>query len=254
MNQKFKWIITTFGKRITSLQQLGPSYTANDGLGIWDGGYHRIHNCTIDMTNEDECDEACAVTYGSEAEFSYCHIRGAGKLILCGSGDAQAAEKEPSKTVTFNNCIFEDFGRRGPEVQCGMSVVMNDCLIRNWADPKHYDKRSFGAWAHKGGKIEAIGCVFWQDTYRFKAKDICHHVGQAIHEQGIKALFKPSSYVSGCRRGLTATDGGEVRARGCFKNQSWIILENSDDEMSREEAIALISHLEATCGYEGVKK
>ena len=255
MCQKYNGIVTIFGKHITRPQQLGARFTHNDGIGAWDGFYYRIHNCTIDMSDADDCDEACAITYGSGAEFCHCRIRGAGKLVLCGSGDAKAADKEKDKTVLFSNCIFEDFGRRGPEVQCGMSVIMNGCLIRNWADPEHFDKRSFGAWAHKGGKIEAYSCVFWQDNYRFKLRDIAHHVGQAIHEQGLKALFKPSSYISGCRRGLTATDGGEVNAKGCYKNQPWIILENSNYEIESltQEVAELITFLENTCGCEVVK-
>ena len=77
-------------------------------------------------------DEAAGITWGSRAIFRRCVIRGAGKLILCGSGDADKLAVERGKVVIFEDCILEDFGRRGPEVQSCMWIILRRCLIRNW--------------------------------------------------------------------------------------------------------------------------
>lgn len=234
---------------ITKLQQLGPRYTEKDGLGMYDGEEYLVHDCIIDMSEATDVDEAAAVTWGSSATFRRCVIRGAGKLFLCGSGNADKREKEEGKTVTLIDCILEDFGRRGPEVQCGMSVYMEHCLIRNWGDPDHCDVRNFGAWAHDYGQIYAVDCVFWQDGF-FRPigqffRDICNHIGQAVNDEGLKALLYPSTYLPGVCRGLTASDGGKCGGTHCFNNHWWIKMQNVDWKMDKNEAEDLIFSLEA---------
>ena len=86
------------------------------------------------------------VVWGSSAVFRRCVIRGAGKLVLCGSGDTDKLNVERGKTVIFEDCILEDFGRRGPEAQSGMRVMLRGCLIRNWGAPDRFDVRSFASW------------------------------------------------------------------------------------------------------------
>ena len=242
-------MIEIANKRITKVDQLGPRYTDKDGLGLFDGHEYLVHDCIIDMSGAEDVDEAAAVTWGCSAEFRRCIIRGAGKLFLCGSGDKDKRSVEDGKTVTLENCILENFGRRGTEVQCGMQVTMRNCLIRNWGDPDYFDVRNFGSWAHDEGSIYAFQCVFWQDLFRRPLKqffkDIANHVGEAIHERGLIALICPSSYVPGVCRALTASDGGDVSAVMCYKNHWWMSVQNADGKMDADDAKELIDSLEA---------
>lgn len=116
------------GQRITAPDAGG------HGLGISDGQSWLVEDSIIDLSAcpLERLDEAAGITWGSRAIFRRCVIRGAGKLILCGSGDADKLAVERGKVVLFEDCILEDFGRRGPEVQSGMRVILRDCLIRNW--------------------------------------------------------------------------------------------------------------------------
>ena len=241
-------MIVIANKLITRTQQLGPLFTEKDGLGLFDGHEYLVHDCIIDMSGAEDVDEATAVTWGSSTEFRRCVIRDAGKLFLCGSGDKDKRSVEDGKTVTLKNCILENFGRRGPEVQCGMQVTMHNCLIRNWGNPDYFDVRNFGAWAHNGGMIHAIECVFWQDNFsrppKQAVRDIIAHIGQAVNDEGLLALLKPSTYIPGICRGLTATCGGKVSALGCYKNCWWIRVENLECGMDEYEARELVARLE----------
>lgn len=89
--------------------------TGGHGLGISDGEDWLVEDCIIDLSScpLDQLDEAVGVTWGSSAVFRRCVIRGAGKLVLCGSGDAAKAAMERGKVAIFEDCILEDFGRRG---------------------------------------------------------------------------------------------------------------------------------------------
>lgn len=60
-----------------------------------------------------------------------CVFTGAGKLVLCGSGDIDKRAVEAGKSVCFRDCVFADFGRRGPEAQAGMRVGLENCSIIN---------------------------------------------------------------------------------------------------------------------------
>lgn len=236
-------------QRITRPEQLGFQYADKDGLGLWDGKAYHIHDCIIDMSqcDPDDIDEAFSVTYGSSALVERCVIRGASKLILCGSGDKNVAEVEKYKTVEFDSCILEDFGRRGPEVQAGMQVIMRKCLIRNWGSTDYFDVRSFGAWAHHEGSITAVNCIFIQENTIFSKNffvDLVSHVGQAVNDEGLLALLKPSTYLSGICRGLTATCGGKVAALSCYKNRWWVKMEGAKGRMSEGDAEELETWLE----------
>lgn len=119
-------------------RRAGQTITAPDagghGLDMSNGQDWLVEDCLIDLSAcpLDQLDEAVGVVWGSSAVFRRCVIRGAGKLVLCGSGDTDKLNVERGKTVTFEDCILEDFGRRGPEAQSGMRVMLRGCLIRNW--------------------------------------------------------------------------------------------------------------------------
>ena len=95
------------------------------GLDMSDGQPWLVEDCLIDLSAcpLNQLDEAVGVTWGSSAVFRRCVIRGAGKLVLCGSGDTDKWNVERGKTIIFEDCILEDFGRRGPEAQSGMRVI-----------------------------------------------------------------------------------------------------------------------------------
>lgn len=222
----------------------------NDGLCLWDGNEHTVENCLIDLSDCDlsDIDEAVSVTYGSSAVFRNCVIRGAGKLALCGCGDESIAPREFGKTVTFNHCILENFGRRGPEVQDGMRVYLVDCLIRNWGDPDRFTVRSFGAWAHGyQSMILANHCVFQQDNGKRGKhwfKDLIGHIGQAWNDRKLAGLFSKDVWRPGNCRALVASDGGLVVATRCFSSPDWVVLEERRDDISSDEAKKLVQELE----------
>ena len=189
------------------------------------------------------------MTWGSSAVFRRCIIRGAGKLVLCGSGDAAKAAMERGKVAIFEDCILEDFGRRGPEAQSGMRVMLRGCLIRNWGALERFDVRSFAAWAHHGGDIEAVDCVFDQSRawrgWHIMVRDWLAHLGQAWNDEGLRGLLRPANWLPGVCRGLVATAGGQVRAENCHATRWWIRLEgHRGPHMSRSQAQALMARLE----------
>ena len=116
---------------------------------------------------------------------------------------------ERGKVVIFEDCILEDFGRRGPEVQSCMWIILRRCLIRNWGEPGRFDVRAFAAWAHHGG------------------------------------LLRPAAWLPGVCRGLIATAGGHVRAEDCRATRWWIRLEERHGDMSQEDAAEMVRRLEA---------
>lgn len=225
---------------------------SKDGICLNDGLQYIIKNCIIDLSklNVNSIDEALGITKGSSGEVNNCIIRGAAKLVLCGCGDADKVHLETGKVVTFNNCILEDFGRRGPEVQDGMKIILNDCLIRNWGTVDRFDVRSFGAWAHHEGKIIANNCVFQQtklkytlSEFKYFILDKINHIGQAYNDEGLKGLFKRKTWKSGLLWGLVATSNGYVEANNCWKSNNNILLENSKNELSDEEGMTLLIKL-----------
>lgn len=242
-------------KRITA-----PSEIGGDGIGLADGQDWLIEDSIVDLSacSLDEIDECCGITWGSSATFRRCHIKGAGKLVLCGCGDKAKVPIETGKRVTLTDCILEYGSRRFPECHDGMQVLMRDCLIRNWGapdrfnyDPAHPD-RTFGAWAHtENSRIDAINCVFWQDSFwrplRQMWLDWWRHIGQAWKDERLRGLLRPSTYLPGVCRGLLASDGGEAYAWQCWKNQWWIALpwRHTTAMMDKSEALELVARLEA---------
>ena len=232
--------------------QLGAGYTGDDGIGMYQPLSYIIEDCIIDFSglSLDEQDEAVGVTWGASATFRRCVIKGAGKLILCGSGDKDKVNVEAQKRVMFYDCVFEDFGRRGPEVQNGMHATLHNCLIKNWGMPGRFTVRNFGSWAHRKGRIDAIGCVYWQDSFlrplRQFCADLADHIGQAWNDEGIRGLLRLSAWIPGVCKGLYATDGGEAHAWQCWKNRWWIMLpwRHTTAMMDKKDALCMKRYLE----------
>lgn len=228
-----------------------------DGLGIHEEEYFHVHDCIIDLSSValKDMDEAFSPTWGAHGLVERCLIRGAGKLILCGCGDDPDEDpkvlREIGKKVVFRDCVLEDFGRRGPEVQDCMEVTMERCLVRNWGIASRFDTRAFGAWAHTGGRIHAEDCIFQQSTFwpGFLPwlKDHWHHFWQCVNERGIiHALFHRDAWLSGYRRGLTASFDGYVEAIHCMATDKRIVIDSHvlSTPMSYQEARALMLELE----------
>lgn len=173
-------------------QRITAPGTGGDGLGMSDGQSWLVEDSLIDMSAcpLEGLDEAVGVTWGSRALFRRCRIRGAGKLLLCGSGDADKLAVERGRVVIFEDCIL------------------------NWGEPERFDVRAFAAWAHHGGRIEAEDCVFDQPRFwrgwRLMARDWLAHLGQAWNDEGLCGLLRPANWLPGVCRGLTATAGGHV--------------------------------------------
>ena len=236
-------------KYITRPGQLAGPFNSDDGIGLAvKGEFLHVRNSVIDFSGLplDEQDEACAVTWGASALFERCIIRGAGKLFLCGSGDKERRAGEEGCQVTLRECLLEGFGRRGPEVQCGMTCKMEDCVVRFWGAPGMFSVRAFGAWAHDGGEIWATRCAFINQchmTFPQRVADRWHHFWQALHDNGLRAIFAPLTYAAGWRRGLTASDTGLVAAIGCYASPG-VILQAKSGGMTEAEAMRLVAHLE----------
>lgn len=229
-----------------------------DGIGFMVPGDVWVHDCVVDFSNLPlaQQDEAASMTYGASGLWERCVIRGANKLFLIGSGDVNAARAESSCRIVLRDCILENCCRRAPEVQAGITVILERCIISDWANPKRFDARpesawkdrGFGAWAHSGGAIVAVDCLFLQKGFwrgwQFMLRDWLTHIGQAVRERGMSGLLYPGTYLPGVTRGLTSGPGGYVAATGCWKNVWWIRLENSANPASDAKALGLLSHLE----------
>lgn len=221
-----------------------------DGIGYWHGEQLYIHDCYIDLQNQPlgKLDEAVGITYGAYGLIENCVIRGAGKLILCGSGDRKAIPLETGKKVLFRNCILEQGGRRFPEVQDGMHVTLENCLIQEWGKKTRFTERSFGAWAHHKGSIFAYNCVFRQKNTKrgilYWLADKIGHFGQAWNDEKLRGIFKRKTYIAGTKRALTADSTGFVQAIHCYAYPSDLIIENCNSYMSEKDADALIQSLE----------
>lgn len=222
----------------------------DDGLGFCNGENVWVHDCYIDLQGNpiSELDEAIGLTYGAQGLVEKCVIRGASKNILIGSGDKEAVPLEIGKHITIRECIIEQGGRRFPEVQDGYVVFLQKCLIQDWGMKSRFKDRSFGAWAHNGGKLHAMSCVFRQQSLRrgilWWLKDITAHIWQALIDDGLKVLFQRKTYLPGTCRALTCDNTGRVSAVDCWKSHPQMLIENCESYMSDDDADALIEELE----------
>jgi len=216
----------------------------SDGLQLATKDMYIVEDCIVDMFTQKnvEFDEACGITWGAAAIFRRCMFDFAGKLVLVGSGDEDKRPLEENRFVRFEDCWFRNFGRRGPEIQSGTRAEMEGCFIENWGEPFVWDTRAFGVWVHDGGRLKIKNSMFVQldEQIPFKLwlKDKVGHIGQAIHDHGLKALFQPRTYVNGWRRACTVEDDGELMAENCYKSSRDLVIDNLFGEMSQDEANA----------------
>lgn len=223
--------------------------SGGDGLCLSDGRHWLVRRCIVDMSGASGVDEAVSVVMGSAAHFEECVIRGAGKLVLVGCGDAEWLPPERRASATFRRCVLEDFGRRGPEVQDGMYCGMRECLIRGWGAPERFDTRSFAAWAHHGASIWLQDCVFRQDRtwpgLRLFLRGFANQLGEAWNDEGLRGLFRAAAWIPGTRLGAFATAGGSIRADSCRALGQAVYIQGLHARMPKDEALALEASLES---------
>ena len=187
------------------------------GMQLMDERHYTITDTIIDLMNTplDQLDEALSVTWGAPATFRRCLFRGTGKLVLIGSGDKDKAEIERGKYATFEECVFMDFGRRGIEVQAPMSARVGRCVFMGWGDPRRFDVRNFATWTHGLTLTSVSNSIYWQASTRRPLRqtvvDVANHIGQAVNDKGVKALFLPRTY----RRGVLRAVEGMTQVMHC---------------------------------------
>lgn len=235
-----------------------PESIGQDGLGLSRDEYYYVHDCIIDLSDcpLNAIDEAIGITCGAHGLIENCLIRGAGKLILCGCGDdpneVPEAAREIGKRVVIKNCVLEDFGRRGPEVQGGMEVVLSQCVIRNWGMSNRFTERAFGAWAHNGGSLIIQHCVFhnshiWPGL-KLWLLDHIGHFGQAWNERGFKAIFSRDAWLSGYRRAATKGPKGRIDCVQCYGTDKRLVIEGNIAPMSKGQAHKMMAQLDLMVG------
>ena len=123
-----------------------------------------IEDCVIDNLgiNPEDYDEGVALVNAPIVTFSRCRFAHLGKACLVGNGDHN--ENDKKLRVTFNECIFENCGRRSPFIQFG-EAVLNDCLIMNWGDPDYFYLKSHGLRVGSAAKCEVNRTIFIQQHF-----------------------------------------------------------------------------------------
>ena len=225
-----------------------PLSRGRDGITVYGSdGPVIIRNCTVDLGRcpLDKLDEGISGVDGARAVIRRTRVTRMGKAILWGNGDYP--DTDPDAELVLEDCIIRDFGRRAPEAQDGVRVIMRRCVIRNWGIGSRFTMRSFGAWAHDGASIRAEDCVFWQDRFwqsglRGFVVDLANWIGWCFNRRDWNPLHW---LLPGVCRGLTASQKGKVSASRCWANRWWIRLQgHRGPRMSKKEALALMAELE----------
>lgn len=229
---------------------VSPEWGGGDGIIVrGSDGFTLVRNCVVDFTERplDSVDEAISFVEGADAHVVHCRFTGTGKLVLCGSGDTP--ELDVGASVVFEECIFSDFCRRAPEAQDKVSIILRRCLVKNWGDSNHFTVRCFGAWAHHGARIVAQDCIFWQ-SHAWPGlvpffTDLANWIGWSFNQRSLRLL---DYLLPGKCRALTASQGGEVFATGCYKNHWWLRIEgHAGPYMEKNAALSLMERLESVC-------
>ena len=234
-----------YRRKFTSPGQTGDAFCCNSP-----GVTYIFRECLFDLSAWplDKIDEAASIVQGANARYKRCVFRGAGKLVLLGTGDPEDRPMERKTWATFRHCLFENFSRRGPEVQSSMYAGLHKCVIRNWGEPSRFDTRSFGAWAHDGGRLVMQSCVFDQPRFwrgwRQMLADMIASVGQAWNDECLRGLLRPSTYLPGVCRAAFATAGGRVTVSNSRGLKWWIRFPSRWSRMPRNEAVALVAEIE----------
>jgi len=195
-----------------------------------------IEDCVIDnrgiKPSEEAYDEGVAVLNSAYVIFNRVRFKNLGKSCLVGNGDYPETDK--NLYVIFNECIFENCGRRNPYIQFG-SAILNNCLIKNWGDPDYFYKKSFGV--RVGPKAMCIinDTVFWQDKFWPGFKNFVTDITSQYDP-----ILLPGNF-----RAAYAENGGILTLSNCYRNSKLLYFDGKlKSEMSKSEALEKINHLE----------
>lgn len=187
----------------------------------------KINDCKVDFygTKPSVLDENLSFVNGVSAIISNSVFTNGIKLVLCGNGDYPIADRK--MFVQFNNCVFKDFGRRGPEAQDGATVILNNCVIWNWGIQEWFDVRSFAGWAHSGASITMNNCVliqerFNQSGWKNMLVDIANHIGNDFNEGSLSW----KSLIPGTMRGLYSSTKGFAEFNDSYKPR-WVYVQGA---------------------------
>lgn len=217
-----------------------------------------IDRCIFDFRSVplSEQDEIVSSVNGPKVIIRNSLFLGGIKALLAGNGDHLINDSATARW-DLKNCVIIDSGRRCAEAQDCTVVTMRKCWVHNWG--RVFDVRAFAAWAHRGGKILAEDCLFTQSGgllslgIKNTVLDLCNHVGQAVNDEGLKALLWPKTYRPGITRGLTQDNEGVVLSSKCYKNKPWICVENCSSFMKKDEARMIVQQIEENLHSEYVK-
>lgn len=222
-----------------------------DGIQVVDPDTEAfIEDCIFDFRNipTKMQDEVISSVNGPRVHVKRCVILGGIKALLCGNGDHPEQDAATCQW-DFEDCIIIGSGRRCPEAQHGTRITMERCWIHDWG--LAFDVRAFGAWAHSGGSIYAKQCLFTRSNLSIGfinlIKDRWHHFWQSLADNGIKALIRKQTYISGIWRGLTSDDTGIVFAQNCYKSNSRIVISNCNTFLDDIDATLLIKSIIKSC-------
>lgn len=112
-------------------QTISAPDTGGHGLDMSNGQDWLVEDCLIDLSAcpLGQLDEAVGVVWGSSTVFRRCVIRGAGKLVLCGSGDVEAVPKESGLLRPAN---WLPGVCRGLVATAGGQVRAENCHATRW--------------------------------------------------------------------------------------------------------------------------
>lgn len=236
------------GRIIEDQYITAPISAGGDGITVYGSdGPVLIRRCVVDLGSWplERLDEGLSGVDGARAVVRETRVARVGKGVLWGNGDYP--ETDPSAELVLEDCIVRDIGRRAPEAQDGVRVLMRRCVIRNWGVRSRFTVRGFAAWAHDGASIQAEECVFWQDRFlqaglRGLVVDLANWIGWCFNRRDWNPLHW---LLPGVCRGLTASQGGTVSAAHCYKNRWWIRLSGHEGpRMDKKKALALMAELE----------
>lgn len=173
-----------------------------------------IKNCIIDLREVPYNEQSAAISgiCGSVVIVEDTIIIGAKTAITCGAGMYKYQDRR--STWGLNNVAFIDCNNGCPEVQNGVQMFMNNCLIENWG--KNFCDLSFGARSVSGAYLEAINCLFIQNhTPGLKNffKDLYNHARLANSNKPSKLM----DYITpGFKRAATSTPTGRMILTNCY--------------------------------------
>lgn len=170
-----------------------------------------INECVIDNigVKPNDYDEGVALVNAPIVEFNRCRFANLGKACLVGNGDY--VEQDKKLRVIFNDCIFENCGRRGPFIQYGYAEL-NNCLIKNWGPSDYFYLKSFGLRVGKKAQCVVNNTVFWQDHF---------YPGLKNFITDIVSQYDPV-LIPGNFRAAYAETGGELTLNNCYFNSHWL--------------------------------